>query len=163
MAILALDWSKNLLGLSDGTGVNDRLAIQICSKAVDDRQNLLNPVFARICNYALAKLIKNGFLDVEIAEDWYECKFTKPKKLTVDFARDGKQILEDYKAGLKNLGQILAEEGIDYQEHVLERYKEEAIRIQLKQQVEKEFGVEIDDLDARLITPTQYQATKDNE
>jgi capsid protein len=162
IAILALDWSRNLLGMSSGTGVNDRLAIQQCSKACLDRQVLLAPYMARICNYAISKLIKNGYLNVDLPADYFECQFTKPKQLTVDFARDGKQILEDYKAGIKNLGQILAEEGIDHDEHVLERCREEARRKLIKKQVEEEYGVEIDDLDTRLLSQNQFTQPKED-
>jgi capsid protein len=158
-AILALSWHRDLLGMSSGNGVFSRLALHQCNNAVVDRQNLLAPYFARMCNYAIATLITNGYLKLDLPVDWPECKFTKTKSLTVDLARDGKQILEEYKAGIKNLGEILAEGGIDHDEHVLERYREEAKRQILKQQVEKEFGVTINELDARLITPTQYQAT----
>jgi capsid protein len=156
MAILALDWSRNLLGMSTSTGVNDRLAIQQCSKAVEDRQTLLAPYFQRICNYVISKLIKNGFLDVSLPDDWFSSTFTKPKLISVDFARDSKAILEEYKSGIKNLSQILSEEGIDYEEHVRARYVEEALRIKIKQETEQEFGVEIDELNARTISQNQF-------
>ena len=165
-AILALDWSRNLLGMSQGTGVNDRLALQQCAKAVQSRQNLLVPVLTRICNYAIAKMINNGYLDIkttEIPSDWYECKLTRPKTLTVDFARDSKALLEEYKSGIKNLSQILDDEGIDYETHIRERYEEEAKRLKIKSEVEQEYNVELDDLTARLISPTQYQQTTQNE
>jgi capsid protein len=156
MAILALDWCRNLLGMSDSTGVNDRLALQQCAKACVDRQTLMTPYLARICNYALSKLIKNGFLVIDdLPEDWFECVFTKPKSLTVDYARDSKAILEEYKTGIKNLSQILAEEGIDYEEHIRSRYREEALRIKLREETEKEFGVSLNELDARLINANQ--------
>lgn len=161
--IIALDWHKDLLGMSTGTGVFNRLAIQQAAKVIEDRQVLLKQFFIRICNYVVAKLIKNGFIDVELPDDWYLCDFTKPRKITVDFARDSKAILEEYRTGIKNLSQILDEEGIDHDTHVRQRYIEEAKRLKIKQEVETEYGVTITDTDARLINANQLTQKDQNE
>lgn len=166
MCLLALDWPKNLVGMSDSTGVNDRLSIQQAQKSCNDRKSLLTPFFQRICNWAIAKLIKGGFLDLsleELPEDWFECHFTQAKFISVDLSRDSKAIQEEYKMGLKNLSQILSEEGREYDQHVRERMTEEAIRQKIKDEVEKEYGVKIDDLNVRLLNPTQFQNLPSNE
>jgi hypothetical protein len=163
MCLLALDWPKNLVGMSDSTGVNDRLSIQQAQKACNDRKSLLTPYIRKICNWAIAKMIKNGYLEIDLPEDWYECYFSQAKFISVDLSRDSKAILEEYKTGLKNLTQILSEEGRELGDHLLERYREEALRIKIKQQVEAEENVEIDDLNVRLLNATQFQNKESNE
>lgn len=161
--IIALDWHKDLLGMATGTGVFNRVAIQQAAKAIEDRYTLLVPHFTRICNYVVAKLIKNGFVDVTLPDDWYNCRFTKNRKITVDFARDSKAILEEYRTGIKNLSQILDEEGIDLETHLTQRYSEEAKRLKIKAEVEKQYGVQIKDTDARLLNANQLtQQTDEN-
>lgn len=157
MCMLALDWPKNLVGLNGGTGVNDRLAIQQATKACLDRKTLLEPYFLRICNWAIAKLIKNGFITLDLPTDWYLGYFTNGRQLSVDLSRDSKSIQEEYKLGLRSLTSILAEEGKEHDDHVYECYAEEAKRIKIKEKVEQEYSVKLDDLNVRLLNPTQYQ------
>jgi hypothetical protein len=164
MCLLALDWPKNLMGIVGETGVNDRLSIQQDQKACLDRKSLLTPFIQRLCNWALAKMLKNQYLVLEdLPEDWYECNFTQARFISVDLSRDSKAIQDEYKLGLKNLTQILAEEGREYEQHIKERYREEAIRLRIKAEVEQEFNVEIEDLNTRLLNPTQFQQPDTNE
>jgi hypothetical protein len=44
--------------------------------------------------------------------------------MTVDYGRDGKSDREDYVMGIKNLGDLLAAEGIDLDEHIRSRHEE---------------------------------------
>ena len=163
MCMLALDWPKNLVGLDGGNGVNDRMAIQQATKACLDRKTLLEPYFLRICNWALAKMIKNGFITIDLPSDWYLGYFTNGRQLSVDASRDSKSIQEEYKLGLRSLTGILGEEGKEHDDHVYECYSEEAKRILIKQRVEKEYGVAIDDLNIRLLNPTQYQNNNESQ
>lgn len=163
LCMLALDMPKTFVGMNDGTGVNDRLAIQQAAKTCVDRMSLLVPFASRLCNWAIAKMVKNGYIKAELTADWYECYFTKARSITVDFARDSKMILAEYDAGIKNLGQILADDGRDLEPHIRERYREEAIRIRIKQEVEQEFDVKLDDLKARLISSNQFQDTRTDD
>ncbi len=164
ICILAINWNKSLLGLGDGgTGTNDRLSIQQASNTVKDRQNLLTPFIQRICNYALAKLVKGGYITINtVPTDWYKSRFTYPKLLSIDFGRDSKALMEEYKLGIKNMTQLLAEEGIDYTDHLRQRMSEEAIRIKVKEEMEQFYGVEIDKLDTRLINANQLTQQDEN-
>lgn len=152
-----MGWPKTFSGLNSGTGVNDRLAIRQAEKTCIDRMTLLKPYVARLCNWAIAKMLKNGYIDVSLPEDWFSCEFSKPKALSVDLARDSKAIIEEYKLNIKTLTQILADDGRDLREHVLERMTEEAIIKVTKQQVEKEYGVELENSDYRLLNAVQLQ------
>lgn len=157
MVCLALDWPKNLVGFDGGNGVNDRLAIQQATKACIDRKTLLEPYFIRICNWALAKMIKNGFIKVDLPDDWFEAYMTNGRRLSVDLSRDSKSIQEEYKLGIRSLTSILGEEGVEHDDHVYECFTDEAKRILIQQRVEEEYEVKIDPLNVRLFNPTQYQ------
>lgn len=112
-----LVWDGSALG-----GANVRLLVAKAMRAVEDRQDLLRPVARRLVGYAVAKAIKQGLLPMNA--EWYAWRFTMPGRMTADYGRDGNSDREDYKLGLTNLGDILAEEGKDLDTHIAERAEE---------------------------------------
>jgi hypothetical protein len=117
-----LTWDTSKLG-----GANVRLLIARAMRSVEDRQDLLRPVARRCVGYAVAKAIKSGLLPPNA--EWYKWHFTMPARMTVDFGRDGKSDREDYVLGIKNLADILAEEGKSLEQHIEDREEEnEALR-----------------------------------
>jgi capsid protein len=112
-----LTWDSSALG-----GANVRLLVARAMRTVQDRQDLLLPVARRCVGYAVAKAIKQGILTPN--PEWYKWSFRMPQKMSVDYGRDGKSDREDYVIGIKNLADILAEEGTDLDEHIEQRKKE---------------------------------------
>jgi capsid protein len=112
-----LTWDASALG-----GANVRLLIAKAMRAVEDRQDLLRPVAKRIVGYAVAKAIKSGLLPE--SPEWYKWRFTMPARMTADYGREAAADRDDYKAGLINMGDILAEEGKDLDTHISERHEE---------------------------------------
>ena len=114
-----LTWDSSALG-----GANVRLIVAKAMRSVEDRQDLLRPFARRFVGWAVAKQIKRGKLAA--SEDWWKWGFTLPARMSVDYGRDGNSVREDYKLGLSNLGDILAEEGRELHQHIKERAAENA-------------------------------------
>jgi len=113
-----LAWDASKLG-----GANVRLLIARAMRSVEDRQDLLRPVARRCVGYAVAKAIKHGRLSPN--PEWYKWKFTLPARITTDYGRDAQADREDYKAGMKTLTGILAEQGVDFDEFMDEKRMED--------------------------------------
>ena len=133
------------------SGTNARLVLSQAQKATEDRQALLEPVARRMVGYAIAKLVKLGRLPP--SRDWWRWDFTKPARLMIDYGRDKRADREDWAAGISNLTEILAEQGIDLEEHYRQRAYEIVLRKQIAEEVEDETGYEIDDSEMAQMTP----------
>jgi len=155
--IVGLGWSKAFVGMSSGTGTDTRLEIQQVQKTVKDRQSLLMPVAERIISYAISTAITLGLLPFD--KDFYKWVFSTPPNISIDMGRDLKSILEAYNAGLVNLTDYLQSEGKDLEDHLTTRAREEALAIIIRQQIEKEYKVEINPLRMRLTSNSEFQPT----
>jgi capsid protein len=157
IALVGTGWPKVLLDAAQGNGTADRVALRQGQKACEDRQSLLKPVALRIINYALSKAIKNGLLEFD--PDFYKWGFSTPPALSIDFGKDSSAIREEYKLGLRNLTDILEEQGKSLDDHLYQRATEEAQAQLIREEVEKQYNVIIDPLNMRLTNPAQYQKT----
>jgi len=147
IAIVGTGWPKALLDAAQGNGTADRIALRQGQRAVEDRQALLTPVILRIVNYAISKAIKNGLIPFD--KDFYRWTFSRPPFLSIDFGKDSNAIREEYKQGLRNLTDILAEQGKNLEEHLYQRATEEAQAELIRLEVSKQYKVEIDPLKMR--------------
>lgn len=112
-----LTWDSSKLG-----GVSVRLLVARAMRTVEDRQDLLRPIARRMVGYAVAKAIKLGKLPP--CDEWFEWGFSLPPRMSVDFGRDSAAELADYKFGLTNMRDILAEQGVAFEDHVAARKEE---------------------------------------
>lgn len=154
ICLVGTGWPKVLLDAAQGNGVADRVALRQAQKACEDRQSLLKPAALRIVNYALSKAIKNGLIPFD--EDFYRWTFSTPPALSIDFGRDSGAIREEYRLGLRNLTDILEEQGKNLEDHLYQRATEEAQAILIRQEIEAAFNVTIDPLNMRLNNPAEY-------
>lgn len=152
--VLGLSWNRAMLGMGDASGTSNRIALQICAKATQDRQNLIFTLFNRAYLYALACFDKLGW--TKLPDDFDNFRITKPRSISIDLFRDSKAEKEELEDGRKNLSQILDLESRDLEDHLYQRYEEEAIRIKIKGEIETKYGVSIPDPYARLINPAQF-------
>lgn len=112
-----LTWDSSQLG-----GANIRLAVAKAMRSVEDRQDLLKPFARRAVGYAVAKAIKLGQLPSN--DEWFNWGFSMPAKMTVDYGRDSKADRDDYSSGLNSMGRILEEQGLSFDEYVLQLQEE---------------------------------------
>jgi hypothetical protein len=116
----------------EGTGANVRMIVSKVNRTINDRQDLLRAVAKRRVGYAISKAIKIGLLPKYKGSDLggsLKWSFTLPPVLTVDAGYANQDTREAYKLGLKNLTEILGEQGKTLDQHIQERVTEEmAIR-----------------------------------
>jgi phage gpG-like protein len=116
----------------EGTGANVRLIISKVNRTINDRQDLIRSVARRRIGYAVSKAIKLGILPKYKGSDLggsLRWNFTLPPVLTVDAGYANQDTREAYKLGLKNMTEILSEQGKTLEQHISERVNEElAIR-----------------------------------
>jgi hypothetical protein len=151
-ALQGANWPVNLLDAMQGsTGTESRILLKVAERSVKDRQNLLTPFAQRVITYVISKAIKLGLLPID--EDFYKWSLSYPPFLSIDAGRDATAQREAYKLGLVNLTQICESEGRTLEQHLRERLNEEALSIKLRNEIEKEQGVEIDPRNVRLQGP----------
>ena len=132
-------------------GTNSRLVIGQAMRSVFDRQDLFRPAWQRMIRYGVAKFIRLGLLPEN--PDWFMWEPTLPPRLSVDGSRERTADQNDYRLGIRNLTDILEEQGMDVDVQLLARATEVAKRKKIAAEVGKAYGVEITDSDMCLLTP----------
>ncbi|WP_035606224.1 phage portal protein [Haloferula sp. BvORR071] len=135
-------WPLSLVNMAQGNGTADRISLLQGRKAIEDRQSLLKPLAKRIINFALGKAIDSGILAP--AKQWWNWNLSCSNRLSIDLGRDSASLREEIKLGMKNLTQILAEEGRTREDHIRERAEEDALRIKIRKEVSERYGFPID-------------------
>ncbi len=124
-ALAELGWPYSLTWKPDGmNGTQERSEIEKARVSIRDRQDLLEPVMRRIVGYAVSKAIKLKILPPYPGADmggFLKWAFQMPPKFSIDHGRDGQSRREDFKIGLRNMDEILGEDGTSYEAHVERR------------------------------------------
>jgi len=129
-----------------GAGV--RLIVAKADRRFGHRQNILIDCLMRpIWLYVIGHAISTGKL--KGVENWIECNFTTPRRVTVDAGREAQQNREDIKLGLKTLTDHYAEQGMDITEELENRAREMALIKELAQ----EYDISPTDLFATITIP----------
>jgi capsid protein len=140
-ALVGTGWPLSLLNMAQGNGTADRISLLQGKKAIADRQHLLIPFCRRVVSYALGKAIDSGILPA--SRRFWDFGFSVNNQLSIDLGRDSNSLREEYKLGLKNLSEILAEQGKQLETHLRERAEEAALCERIRQEVEARTGVTI--------------------
>jgi hypothetical protein len=134
-------------------GANSRLAVGQAMRSVADRQELFRPAWVRMIRYAVAKFIALG--ELEESPEWDQWEPSLPPRLSVDAGRDRTADQNDYRLGIRNLTDILDEQGLDVTTHLITRATEVAMRKKIAEEIGAKFGVEITDGEMCLLNPNQ--------
>lgn len=153
IALVGANWPKAMIDAAQGNGTADRISLRQAMRSVEDRQALLKPVAARICTYAIAKAIKDGLLPPN--EDFFRWSFSTPPSISIDAGRDSNALREEYKLGIRNLTDILEEQGKSLEDHLYQRATEEAHAILIRQEVEQQYDVTIPVYDMKMLSQSQ--------
>jgi capsid protein len=154
MFITGMNWSYSFVWKSaELTGTSQRAEIEKVRRSIDDRQALLEPPARRVVGYAIAKAQKLGILPPN--DEWWKWGFTLPPKISIDPGKDSVANLNEWRAGFKNVTEILAEKGKTYEEHISQRADEVATRKRIQQETEERTGMQIDDREMAMYTPNE--------
>ena len=152
--ITGMNWSYSFVWKSaELTGTSQRAEIEKVTRSIEDRQSLLEMPSKRVVGYAISKAIKLGFLPEN--NEWWKWGFTMPSKITIDPGKTSTANINEYRAGMKNMTEILAEKGTTYEDHTRQRAMEVVTRKKIQEEFEAEFDVQIDDRDMLMLTPNE--------
>lgn len=125
-------------------GANVRALTSRANRLVMDRQDLLRKLARRCVQYAVAKGSKIG--RVPESDEWWMWDFTVPSRITVDYGRDAKAELLEIEGGILDPAEPIEARGHDYGDFLLQYYRNQALKKQVRAQVEQETGVTLEDL-----------------
>lgn len=154
MFITGMNWSYSFVWKSaELTGTSQRAEIEKVRRSIDDRQALLEPPAKRVVGYAIAKAQKLGLLPPN--DEWWKWSFTLPPKISIDPGKDSVSNLNEWRAGFKNVTEILAERGKTYEEHVRQRADEVVMRKIAQHEAEEKSKIKIDDREMAMYNPNE--------
>jgi capsid protein len=145
---------------SAGQGTAERADILRARRAVGERQRLILFLAKRVVSYAAAfaqskgKITRANGSQVFLANPtlW---GFSKPPRLSVDDGREDKALLEGWRAGTRNLTEVIEANGRDIEEFTRERANEIVLRKLIAAEVGAAAGVEIQEREMAMLTPNE--------
>ena len=158
--LIGMGLSSGIVVQPEGQGTADRADLAKADKAIAKRQSILKKHAKQKLLFALGCAIDRG--DLPADPDWMQWAFTLPRKLSIDLGRDSKTQLAEYNAGILTLTDIKGDGKVE--QHLRENAVNNAKAILIKEDVEKEFKVKIDNRALRMFTPNdQPETTESNE
>lgn len=121
-------WNVAALG-----GANTRFVMASAQSTIEEKQEWMVESYCAPYYVAfVADAIANG--DIEYIPDWYAHGWLTPGRMTVDFGRDGKLHLEQYKQGLITLKTLYGYRGEEWKRQITQYLAERAF---MKQEAQK--------------------------
>lgn len=159
-SLAGVSWAYSMVWKSSGQGTSERSEILKCRRAVVRRQKQLAYAARRALAWAYSVFVKNG--RVPILDHPFAWEFSKPPRLTVDDGREAKMELEEWRAGVRNTGDITESKlGLTEDEFYMARAHSVAKRKVIAKQVSEEYTkssgyeIEIEDREMVLLTPNE--------
>jgi protease-4 len=143
-----------------GQGTAERADIGKAFRFVEDRQSTLEKVAKWRVTKAVAWAMANERIGQ--SDQWWNWGFTKPPKLTIDDGRSLKEKMNLYDKGLLNATAVMGELSTDFEETIIERVNEEAIRLVAIREANQNYKVEIDPRSIRLLTNNEQAINRMN-
>lgn len=138
------EFGYKLTGL---TGPAMRALTGKVQKVVSRRQRSLYPAVLRAYLYGLSKKMELGIIPPD--EDWDKWTFDMPAEVSIDGGRDAAADLKEYEAGLTNAQVYLSRYGLKWRQV----FRQRAVEASYKKELEKEFGLQPQDLGLVAIPP----------
>ena len=159
-SVVGSGWSYGMVWKSAGQGTAERADILRARRAVGERQRLILFLAKRVVSYAAAfaqskgKITRANGSQVFLANPtlW---GFSKPPRLSVDDGREDKALLEGWRAGTRNLTEVIEANGRDIEEFTRERANEIVLRKLIAAEVGAAAGVEIEEREMAMLTPNE--------
>lgn len=166
-ALAGANWPYSLVWKATGQGTAERVELQKADRAIQDRQDVLEPLAKRRIGWALSVAMKNGELPQYPGDDQggqFNWTFTKPAKISIDLGRDSSARTDAWKAGFINQSDVIDSSGDDPEDKWYARANEIARRKQIAAEVSASTGIEITDEEMCLMGDNQlnFQQVPDN-
>ena len=125
-------------------GAQARALLARANRIIQDRQSLMRRVARRCVQYAVAKATKIGRLPE--SDEWWQWNFTLPARITVDFGRDSKAEVMEINSDILDPAETVEARGAgSYEDFLYRLYRNKAMKVLIKDEVEQETGVTIPD------------------
>ena len=123
-------------------GTATRAVLRVSEGAFNRYATTIND---RLNKFVWNFVISHGMIRKEIPmyPDWDKVIFRSPKSPTVDIARDTKAELAQLSAGVKNMSDVLGDEGKDFFEHIDRGICEREYMLKKAQDVARKYGMEL--------------------
>jgi hypothetical protein len=161
-ALVGMNWPYSFVWKPTGQGTAERADIQRARRAIEDRQDIIAGSARRQLIYAISVLAKIGRIPQPKSADWWKWSFTMPPDISID-GRDERIDLELWRAGMKNMGDIVGGYGKQTSDHLRERAREVAMRKRIAREVSEETGEEIEEREMAMLTPNDMAEDKTEE
>lgn len=165
MSIIGASWSYSMVWKGAGQGTAERADILRARRAVDKRQRLLAHFARQAVGYAVGVATANGRVTrvdgstVTVLRP-LRWAFSKPPRLTIDDGREDKALIEGWRAGTRNLTEVIEANGRSIEEFTRERAEEIALRKTIAAEVAIARGVEIEDREMAMLTANEMATTQ---
>ena len=131
-----------MLDGGDKSSVENRLNIRVAELTVSDRIALLTPHIKRIIFFALSKGIDSGA--IAPIENYWNMSFSKPPFISADISRIENSTRENLKLGITTQTQICEAEGRTLEQHLREKYEEQALEMKIRAEIAAKHNVTFD-------------------
>jgi len=164
MAIAGVGWSYSLVWKPAGQGTAERAEVLKARRAISRRQRDLSRACRRALAWAYSVFVEQG--NVPLLDHPFAWDFSTPPRLSVDDGRESKMEVDEWRAGLRNTGEITEARGITEEEFELARAHSVARRKVIARRVSEEYtkssGYEItvEDREMAMLTATETPAAQ---
>jgi hypothetical protein len=159
-SVVGSGWSYGMVWKSAGQGTAERADILRARRAIVERQRLLGFLARQVTAYAVGFAQNKGKITRANGSPVFlsnptRWSFSKPPRLTVDDGREDKALVEGWRAGTRNLTEVIEANGRDIEEFTRERANEIVLRKLIAAEVGAAAGVEIEDREMAMLTPNE--------
>jgi len=144
--LVGMDWPFALAWKPEGmNSVIEHAELMKAERAVQDRQSVLEPHARAIISWALAVAMERG--DLPRSEQWWKWSFSRPPRISVSFAKDGRELRAQFAEGHITETQLQGWQGRRVEDHYRERARDAALRKRIAREVSEQTGEPIDPAD----------------
>lgn len=156
-SIIGAGWSYGMVWKSPGQGTAERADILRARRAVEDRQGILFFLARAAVSYAVGFAQDKGKItrangSTVFLDNPTRWAFSRPPRLSVDDGREEKMLIEGWRAGNRNLSEIVDR---DVEEFLRERSREIILSKRIAAEESAASGFEISEREMRMLTPNE--------
>jgi capsid protein len=144
--LVGMDWPFALAWKPEGmNSVIEHAELMKAERAVQDRQSVIEPHARAVLAWASARAMERG--DIPRFEQWWKWSFSKPPRISVSFAKDGRELRAQFEEGHITETQMQGWQGRRLEDHLRERARDAAMRKRIAREISEETGEQIDPAD----------------
>lgn len=163
-AIVGMPWVGSWVGFPTGQGTAERVEVMKARRAIKQRQRILDFAARRAVSWAYS-VFHYDLKRVPLLDHPSDWSFNKPPRPTVDDGRESAAMLNEWRAGITNLDEILEAKGMTEDEFYERRASTIANRKVIARRVSEEasaasgYEITVEDREMAMLTPNEMAQT----